>query len=478
MRTIVCVLVLGLASAVAADEFYLDDAKGKTHGPFELKKGTEIRVGKEKLTVSRVKTEEEALLETMKEIRIPEIDFRQAHITDVVEFLQDSSIALDKKKRGVNMLLNLGPGPEPKAEPDPFGEEFAAAAAVVREVPLITFKGRDVTLLDAVKVVTSITGLKYRCMGNMLMIVPKDAPDGDILVRMYSVTPTFLAGTREIAGFAPAQDFEPGANEPENLKAPFTEMGVQWPTGSSIRYVPAIGKVVVANTAHNLAVFERALWIMDVVPTQLELEMQFVAFDQTNIAKLAKSRIDVAGLTHLWASGRGELLAAPRVVTKSGCEAVVKAVTECIYPTEFTIADPRGTNTNATVTASTLLPVAEPSGFEMREVGVIFEVAPDVSPEGDTIDVTFTPSLVEEPVWEDYGGKCVGPDGKVYQISMRQPFFHQYGVSTSVSVADGGKVLVGGGMLSRDRKKVVYMFLSARRIGLEGESAPSAGGVK
>jgi len=39
MKHVVCVLVLGLVSAVGAEEFYLDDADGKTHGPFELKKG-------------------------------------------------------------------------------------------------------------------------------------------------------------------------------------------------------------------------------------------------------------------------------------------------------------------------------------------------------------------------------------------------------------------------------------------------------
>jgi len=448
MRTMLCLLMTITTVSALADEFYLDDAKGKTHGPFRVEKGTKVQVGKESATISRVKTEHDALVESMKKIKIPEVAFRQADISGVVMFLQNAVKKYGKEEIGI--VLRLWPDTD------------------TSKLNKVTFTARYISLYETIKIIAQIMDLRERISGTTVILEPLDMPDGPIIRRLYRVKPTYMEGTIRPYEQVPNED-TPQSRE-EDQKAFFAAMGVGWPRGASIKYMGSVGKLAVANTASNLKAFEVVLAIIDVVPTQLEIDVHFVAFDKADIAKLAQTEINMAGLMDLWTNGRAELLAAPKVVTKSGVEGVTKGVTEYIYPTEFTVLRAPGTNTNTTAEAAMKAPAAEASGFEMREVGVILEVAPDVSPEGDLIDMTLTPQLVREPTWEDYGGKCVTGDGREWRLQMRQPFFPSYVLSTSVSVMSGKRVLIGGGTPTRDGKKVVYVFATARNAPLKGWS--------
>jgi general secretion pathway protein D len=104
-----------------------------------------------------------------------------------------------------------------------------------------------------------------------------------------------------------------------------------------------------------------------------------------------------------------DLLSAPKVVTKSGQEAIMKVVTEYIYPTEFEVQEIDASGGGGGSTGSTTsIPVpfmVEPQNFEMREVGVILQVVPEVSAEGQMINLMLNPQVVSEPVWKNYGTK-------------------------------------------------------------------------
>jgi len=249
----------------------------------------------------------------------------------------------------------------------------------------------------------------------------------------------------------------------------FKTMGVPFPEGASIRYVPSIAKIVMTNTPENMAKFEEVLAALNVEPSQLEIEAHFVAFDNADIETVSMSAptgiVDQASLFELWRKGKGQLLFAPKVVTQSGCEATVKGVTEYIYPTEFTVL-PHGTNTAAKGTEVGV----EPGGFETREVGVIMTILPEVSSEGSLITLTLAPEAVYPPEWEDYGWTAHGPEGSKTQFQMRQPFFHTQSVSTTVNVFDGRPLVISGGMMDRERAKMVYVFITARLINPAGEA--------
>jgi len=299
--------------------------------------------------------------------------------------------------------------------------------------------------------------------------VPKDALEDKFIARLYNVRRSFPERIQKVIGGSGSSKDDP---EKTAWKTFFESMGVKWPTGSSLGYISAIGKLAVINTAENLQIFERIISARDYAPSQFEIEVQFVAFELTQIAELAKRGMISAGLLEMWKKGDGELIAAPRVITRSGSESVTKGVTEYTYPTEFTLGTILGTNDIGGLIGS----VIEPSGFEMREVGVILEVATEVLPEGYMMDITLTPQVVEPPVWKDYGSDYTDTKGKTQHAKMLQPFFHAYSINTCVSLAVGSRILVGGGMPSPDRKKVVYIFLTARRIDLRGREIKSPHG--
>ncbi len=467
----------------------------------------------------------------MEEIKIPEIDFRQANIHDVVDFLQMASVDFDPadipdEEKGVNIILSLGQGNKSTAaaaQPDdPFASMLDEGdAADGGQVPLITFTARYISLLEALKIVTQVANLKYRIEGSVVMIVPFNAAVGDIVVRMYDVLPAVEEKISLVDSELGGNDDRGGGDfialESSGVqgggadwKAFFGDMGVQWPDKSSIKYVRTIGKIVVANTEKNLAVFEKVLEVLNVVPSQIEIEARFVEVTQTDLDSLgfewlldntwqvaqregqenvpasARQRIELSGsgangsltggnryipntldsavtvadsvlrigsvltnpelsmvLHMLQQRGHADLLSAPKVTTKSGNEATIKVVTEYIYPTEFEVKS--GTSAaGSSGSATSSSPVVEPSTFETREVGVILSVLPEVSTEGQMINLNMTPEVVSEPTWKDYGYDVVSADGTLSHLPIEQPFFHTRSVNTSISIYNGATVVMGG----------------------------------
>ncbi|MFU8780620.1 MAG: type II secretion system protein GspD, partial [Kiritimatiellia bacterium] len=312
-----------------------------------------------------------------------------------------------------------------------------------------------------------------------------------------------------------------------DLRAFFEEMGVQWPARSSIKFVRGLGKLVVANTQENLAVFESILAILNVVPYQIEIEARFIEVAQTDIDSLglewmltdnwqiaemaadanlppaARRRIQMAanatsgGFTQgnrfltqdgsmgpqgspimdriatvssvltnpelsmvlhaLQQRGHTDLLSAPKITTQSGQQAVIKVVTEYIYPTAFDTSGIEGGTTTAGTAGGTVGAVVTPLDFQTREVGVILTVLPTVSPEGQMIDIDLAPEVVSEPTWRNYGSTYTSfdPNGNPVEqvLNMEQPFFHTRKLQTKLLIYNGATVVMGG-MITELRNSV------------------------
>ena len=98
--------------------------------------------------------------------------------------------------------------------------------------------------------------------------------------------------------------------------------------------------------------------------------------------------------------------------------------------------------------------IVTPEDFEMREVGVILQVVPEVSQEGQMINLTLNPQVVQFESWEDYGIESYRADGTVaWKLPMRQPFFNVRSVNTSISIYNGATVVMGG-MIEEKRYEV------------------------
>lgn len=282
--------------------------------------------------------------EKMQTTVIPTIEFRQANIVDVINFLRDASEAADPAGGGVNIILkldNVGSGPavvaptaaaDPLAAPAPeFGATGAAAGgAGVGEVagaggiPLITLNLRRVTLMDAIKYVTDVAGLKYRIDENAVIITPANAIQENVVTRLYPVQPSILeivttkvdsdAGAASRGDFvAMGQGGSPTVDAQKDMKKFFGDMGVPFPPGSSIAYNSTISQLIVRNTAENLEIFERILAALNVVPNQVEIEARFVEIGENDLSELGVEWM----LTDAWElanqKGTGPIQSRPRV---------------------------------------------------------------------------------------------------------------------------------------------------------------------
>ncbi|HRT05280.1 MAG TPA: hypothetical protein P5204_06240 [Kiritimatiellia bacterium] len=250
------------------------------------------------------------LQDKMKTIVIPAVEFRQANINDVVNFLVEASLAADPEKEGVNIILNLGQGGGAAAAPAPApavpamdewgfgGEDLGGGMAMAASAPAgvrdITLNLRRISMLDAIKYITEVAGLKYRIEDSAVIITPIDAPIGNIITRMYPVQPSFMdviverqgptAEEREGAEFTSMSDRVSVTKS--DVKDFFEKTGVKFPAGASITYNSSISQLIVANTADNLETFERILQQLNVVPNQVEIEARFIEVDQSDLEEL------------------------------------------------------------------------------------------------------------------------------------------------------------------------------------------------
>jgi len=201
-----------------------------------------------------------------------------------------------------------------------------------------------------------------------------------------------------------------------------------------------------------------------------------------------------------------DLLSAPKVLTKPGEEAIIKVVTEYIYPTDYDVQlqSSSSSSRNDLGGQSAILAVVEPQSFTTREVGVILDVTPTLTDDGNLIDLKLNTQVVDDPTWKNYGmripftgnssqssldpsvvwtsvwdflrniGYTITPEFTqelgdsvissaqetlrnssstitYYDAPMEQPFFHVRSIDSSVSVYPGATIVMGG-LITEARK--------------------------
>jgi general secretion pathway protein D len=256
--------------------------------------------------ISDTKTSEQVISKKLREIVIPEVTFRPpATIIDAVDFFKQASRDYDNpeiplEQRGVNLVLKLAagssaPAPDAGAAADPFAAVTPSGSSA-GGVPVISaLSARFINLYDALKLVCDVTGMKFRIRGNIVMIVPFNDPDAELMTRSYNV----LSSLTERLGAASSEMSSAGGGGADNTfmqttdlsqkqdwKIFFEKMGVKWPEGSSISYMATIGKLRVTNTAEELAVFEQVLEDLNVTPRLIEIEARFVEVSQKDLNSL------------------------------------------------------------------------------------------------------------------------------------------------------------------------------------------------
>jgi len=88
-------------------------------------------------------------------IKIPEVLFLGANLSDVVEFLNNTATSYDKKKDDKTVYVILGNG------------------AMDTNPPLITFAGNNVSILEVLKFITAVTDLKHEVENGVVILRSK-----------------------------------------------------------------------------------------------------------------------------------------------------------------------------------------------------------------------------------------------------------------------------------------------------------------
>jgi len=234
--------VLFKLDTVHGDVWRLDNtnfAQIKVIGPTSL---SEQETGKD--------SPEKGLVDKMEQIKIPEVDLRQANMRDVVRFLQDTSRDLDPDKQGINFVLKL---PDDTAAP---GASETADNDTETNVPLVTFSARYISLLEALKFITDVTGLRYRIEGRTVVIAPVGPPICSI-TRIYNIPPRIFSIVLEHPAVSGSTN-QPALDTVSAWKQFFSDRGLAWPEDVSLVVFPEVGKVVVRNMWDS-AIFDEIL---------------------------------------------------------------------------------------------------------------------------------------------------------------------------------------------------------------------------
>lgn len=238
----------------------------------------------------------QAIIRKLNDIVFPEIKFREASLTDVIGYLSDESRRLDKNGDGVNIVLGPGVSAATGDVAPPVGGADAAPAPSAGGARSITLSLKNVPMIQALKYVTSLANLKYRVESSAILILPPDAPDQAMITKIYPVSPgafsklgTPAAGAGAGGGGGEFKELGNGQSAVTtvvDLKALFTDAGIQFPTGSTITYNEKTSKVIIHNTPENIEKFEALLPDYDNVPTQVEIETKFIEISQNDLDEL------------------------------------------------------------------------------------------------------------------------------------------------------------------------------------------------
>jgi len=181
-----------------------------------------------------------------------------------------------------------------------------------------------------------------------------------------------------------------------------------------------------------------------------------------------------------------DLMAAPKVTTKSGQKATINIAREFPYPEEFDPPEvPQNTGGGAqgvngvTLEQDPVVTPSFPTSFTTRKLGVSLEVEPQIGPDGYTIDLSLSPEVVDFDGFINYGSPILAPQrnlvGGAANLALNplnalnanqfftpplltenvinQPIFSVRKVTTSVSIWDGQTVALGG-LIREDVQKV------------------------
>jgi general secretion pathway protein D len=132
-----------------------------------------------------------------------------------------------------------------------------------------------------------------------------------------------------------------------------------------------------------------------------------------------------------------EILSAPKVIARSGSEAIIRMVREEYFPESWT--EPEITITSGIVS---IVP-SYPEFGEAKDLGIRFTVTPTVQSNHYTIKLSLHPEVLEHTGWTNYTYQIM-IGGVTTTGTIRMPTISRRDVITNVKVYDGETLIIGG----------------------------------
>jgi len=450
-----------------------------------------------------LKSKQQILLEKKANQIIPEINFTNANLRDVVNYLSKIS--------GVNIILDesifMGESSSSSKETvsdllgEDLDEEESEEVAVdegldeVKTSALfdkVTISLNNIPLLEALKYILAARGLKYRIDEFVIFIsTPEKLEQVEMETRYYKLA-TGITGYTEFETTKVEDEEETSVKETTTIVDVLKESGVPFPPGSKIFLDQRTGTLIVKNTPANLVIIEDILKTLDVTPFQVQIQAKFVEITQSNLEELglewmvakrsARNRNTLGsvrssqqiiydastlskGLRFIEDDNEtsiGDIFSISGILTNPEYNVILHALQQ--ETDADVLSAPKITTVNnqqATIKiveeirypdeyevtqptfnedGSIITPaVIVPGDFQTRESGIILIVTPSVGADRKTITLTLLPEVSSLADWIDYGMRF----GDM-TMSLYQPVFASSNASTTIIVNDGETVVMGG----------------------------------
>lgn len=220
----------------------------------------------------------------LKNIIIPSLEFRDARLVDVIDFLVAKSQELDVNeadpaRKGVSIVV------DPSGSID--GQDLSQLPVTVRLT--------SVPMEAALKYVTQLVGMKYRIDEYAVFVVPNSvAFDEGMITRRYPVPPGFISSGNQGVGSADAIN-DPFATPSASGSSGLTlkritaeefleQSGVVFPPGASANYIPTTSTLVVTNNVDQHATVENLIQISkDSGSKMVKVNVKMVSIENENL---------------------------------------------------------------------------------------------------------------------------------------------------------------------------------------------------
>ena len=247
-----------------------------------------------------ISTNKDAINRKLNGTLIEKIELPDATLREAVDFLKQKSRDLDTstddpKKRGVNIVLKLPPAQAPAP---PQGDETAPtldqpASPTVTENFKVSLSLRNVPLIEAIRYLTELSGLKYKIEPYAVSLIPITENTDELLTKEFRVKPNFIPPDTSSTESAPVPGAQVAGGNKERIKGRsngtsyLKNQGIPFPDGAFAQYIPSGNKLIVRNTQNALDLIGVLVdGEMGTAPTQVEIESKFVEISQSNVKEL------------------------------------------------------------------------------------------------------------------------------------------------------------------------------------------------